>query len=150
MRPNPFGCHLSIPLEASCKPGAQETDSALRCRRIWSNNVCVASVEPISLVLLPVVGRIPPLGCFSPPIFLLSTSGSRPVVATVAVDCRTAAHLQAQLAYFPSCRGLILDRRSPCLQRCLRSSFIQQQVNAILKLVPYSLPRAPLCHKLLS
>ena len=86
----------------------------------------------------------------SPLIFHLRTSGSRPVVAIVAVDCRAAAHLQAQLAYFPSCRGLILDRRSPCLQRCLRSSFIQQQVNAILKLVPHSLPRAPLCHKLVS
>ena len=85
-----------------------------------------------------------------PLIFHLSTSGSRPVVAIVAVDCRAAAHLQAQLAYLPSCRGQIVDQRSPCLQRCLRSSFIQQQDNVIRKIVPYSSPRAPLCHKLLS
>ena len=40
-----------------------------------------------------------------PPIFLLSTSGSRPVVAIVAVDHRAAALLQVQLAYLLSCRG---------------------------------------------
>ena len=41
----------------------------------------------------------------SPLIFYLRTSGSRPVVAIVAVDHRAAALLQVQLAYLLSCRG---------------------------------------------
>ena len=66
----PIGCHPSDPLEKSCKPGAHETDSALRGRRILVEHRCAASVEPTSPVLLLVVGRTPPLGSFPPSSFI--------------------------------------------------------------------------------